>query len=242
VSVSNASIDNKMVQIPGGSYQPFFVTKKKNKEQEKKSVVVKTFWMDKFPVTQKEYLKFLRKNSEWRKSQVKKIFSDLHYLENWSDDTHPPKKEMSSPIVYVSWFAASAYCKFVGKRLPTIDEWEYVADDHEKGPTEAKDKILEWYSKPNPPHLSSVGKSSPNGYGIYDLYGLIWEWTLDFNSQMMGDEGRATDAGDNNLFCGNGAAGAVDSADYARFMRYSFRNSLKANYSVGNLGFRCAKD
>jgi sulfatase modifying factor 1 len=45
-----------------------------------------------------------------------------------------------------------------------------------------------------------------------------------------------------NLFCGSGALGASSFDDYAAFMRYAFRSSLKAHYTVPNLGFRCAQD
>jgi len=235
--------EQSMVLIPSGSYVPFFITKKKDpKKSNDQPVSVKSFLIDKYPVTQKEFLAFLKKNPQWQKSEVKNIFVDSHYLENWSGDTKPPANQLQAPVVFVSWFAANAYCKSLNKKLPSVDQWEYVADDHGHGPKEAKDKILDWYSKPNPTKLPSVGKEKPNGYGVYNLYGLVWEWTLDFNSAIIGDESRASGTTDNSLFCGSGALGSIDPADYARFMRYSFRSSLKANYTTGNLGFRCAKD
>ena len=45
---------------------------------------------------------------------------------------------------------------------------------------------------------------------------------------------------DRNLFCAGGSVGATDVSNYAAYMRYAFRASLKANYAVANLGFRCA--
>jgi formylglycine-generating enzyme required for sulfatase activity len=42
-------------------------------------------------------------------------------------------------------------------------------------------------------------------------------------------------------FCGAGAATAADATDYATFMRYAFRSSLRASYTVRNLGFRCSQ-
>ena len=44
------------------------------------------------------------------------------------------------------------------------------------------------------------------------------------------------------LFCGAGSLGASDRGNYAAFMRFGFRSSLRAGYTVHNLGFRCAKD
>jgi formylglycine-generating enzyme required for sulfatase activity len=58
----------------------------------------------------------------------------------------------------------------------------------------------------------------------------------------MTGESRSDLALDRNLFCAAGAVGATDLMNYAAFMRYAFRGSIKANYAMRNLGFRCAKD
>jgi len=63
--------------------------------------------------------------------------------------------------------------------------------------------------------------------GISDQPGVFWEWTLDFNSSLLTDES-----------CGGSAADALDLRDYGAFMRYAFRSSLEARYTVGSLGFR----
>ena len=47
---------------------------------------------------------------------------------------------------------------------------------------------------------------------------------------------------DKDLFCGSGSVNATDLMNYAAFMRYAFRGSIKANYTTKNLGFRCAKN
>ena len=70
------------------------------------------------------------------------------------------------------------------------------------------------------------------------LVGLVWEWTRDFNSMMSGQDLRASSV----RFCGGSSLGAADPSDYASFMRYAMRESLKAAYTTGNLGFRCASD
>ncbi len=58
----------------------------------------------------------------------------------------------------------------------------------------------------------------------------------------MGDDSRSNEAINRELFCAAGAASAANIKDYPAFMRFAFRGSLKANYIVSNLGFRCAKD
>lgn len=65
----------------------------------------------------------------------------------------------------------------------------------------------------------------------------LWEWTLDFNSLPV--DGASDSGSASQLFCGAGAR-ARDARDYAAFLRYAFRSSLKASYALRNLGFRCA--
>ena len=73
------------------------------------------------------------------------------------------------------------------------------------------------------------------------MHGLIWEWISDFNSVLIASESRNA-GNDDNLFCSGAAVGATDLMNYAAFMRYSVRSRVKANYSLNNLDFRCAKD
>ena len=127
-----------------------------------------------------------------------------------------------------------------------MDEWEYVAMADEKR-IDARTKesfnryIMSWYEKPNT-YANPVGKTFKNYWGVYDMHGLVWEWTSDFNSIFLSGESRKDKDTDNNLFCGSGSVNATDLMNYAAFMRYAFRGSLKAKYTTKNLGFRCAQD
>ena len=203
--------------------------------------------MDVFPVTNAQYLQYIKARPEWRKSFVKDIFADGQYLYNWMNDTsYQGSVKDQSPVTSVSWFAARAYCECLGKRLPTIDEWEYVAMADETNVDARRldtynKFILHQYEKPQS-YLDETGEGMQNIWGIHDLHGLVWEWTEDFNSVMISGESRKDGNNDPDLFCGSGSLGANDLMNYAAFMRYAFRGSLKANYSIRNLGFRCAKD
>ncbi len=234
-----------MSRIEQGTYMPFY-------SSDKDSVTVESFYLDKYAVTNGEFLEFVNENPEWRRSQVKSVFAEDGYLKHWgSDQDLGPNAEKikDSPVTNVSWFAARAYAKWKGKRLPTLDEWEYVASASQNKRLAARDKefvsqILDWYSKPNPEHLPVVGQRQPNVHGVYDMHGLIWEWVQDFNTVFITGESRGDQGELKQFYCAAGSSGSADAdkENYAAFLRFAFRGSLEADFSVGNLGFRCAKD
>ena len=140
----------------------------------------------------------------------------------------------------VSWFAAQAYCRARGLRLPTTAQWEYALADNGRGQAEVRERSLEWFSKPNADRPGAIGAGAPNGFGIRDLVGLVWEWTLDFDAFATAAESRNSNGKNAAFVCGGAAAGATDPSDYPGFMRFSMRASLKAAYTADNVGFRCA--
>ncbi|MBP9674190.1 MAG: formylglycine-generating enzyme family protein [Bacteriovoracaceae bacterium] len=232
--VSLANLVEIRVLIPAGKSVPFF---KGLKEEE---IVVKSFYLDKFPVSNEGFNQFLIENGQYQKSQVSGIFVDNRYLEHWQADllTDAEKKIFGLfPVVNTSWFVARKYCEWMGQRLPTIEEWEYAADVTNQ---EIMNQILLWYSKTGINHLEKIGSHTPNKFGLYDMHGLIWEWVEDFNSVMISGDSREKGNKQEGLFCGGGSLNVEDAKAYVTFMRYGFRSGLIGNYSIGSLGFRCA--
>jgi formylglycine-generating enzyme len=231
-----------MVRIPAGVYRPPF-----RAATDLKEVPVKAFCLDVLPVTTGDYLEFVRANPRWQRSQVKRLFADESYLRNWAGDLEPgTNAPLNAPATYISWFAARAYAQWKGKRLPTAAEWEYAAAasaTRADGENDAafRQAVLRWYATPAS-RPAPVGAGPANCWGVRDLHGWGWEWVLDFNTAMVTGDARADNGLDRGFFCGGGSQGAKDVGDYPAFMRFGFRSSLRADYCVHNLGFRCAKD
>lgn len=235
-----AQPDDGMVRLPSGTYTPFYA--RESAQQAAKTfdrrVTVDSYRLDRFPVTNAQFLTFVASHPQWRKSKVKPIFADAHYLAHWPADLALRGGDAGGPVTNVSWFAAEAFCEAQGKSLPTTDQWEYALADRDRSRTAIRQQILAWYGRPNSLELPNVQSAPANGYGIRGLVGLVWEWTLDFNSIISGQDLRSSGA----RFCGGSSLGAADPSDYASFMRYAMRESLKAGYTTGNLGFRCASN
>ena len=233
---------DEMAQIPAGKYRPLFRGEKAAAE-----IAVAAFQFDARPVTNGEFLEFVRANPKWQRSQVKRLFADERYLAHWAGDLDPGNARAEQPATQISWFAAKSYASWRGKRLPTTAEWELVAGAGITVADGAKDAAFQagmarWYSTPSPEVLPDAGAGRANLFGVRDLHGLIWEWTSDFNSAMVTGDARGDSGLERQLFCGAGSVGAKDPGNFAAFMRFGFRSSLRAGYTVHNLGFRCARN
>ncbi|HYE32881.1 MAG TPA: formylglycine-generating enzyme family protein [Methylomirabilota bacterium] len=238
-----STIPEGMALIPSGKFAPMYAEPNSPKEIE-----VASFLLDIFPVTNGDYLAFVTANPQWSRSKVKRLFADKLYLQHWKSDAElGVDAPTNAPVTHVSWHAAKAYAEWRGKRLPSTAEWELAAAASPTRPDGRNDKsfsneVLEWYGSPSAVTRRIIGQSKPNFYGVHDLHGMGWEWVGDFNNALVSGDGRENGARDRDMFCGGAAQGARDMSDYPAFIRIAFRSSLKANYCVANLSFRCAQD
>lgn len=143
------------------------------------TVYLDAFYMDQYPVTIERYREFLNA-TDYRKPDWDKVAGYF------------PIKELS-PMICVSWHDAMAYAKWAGTRLPTEAEWEKAARGGLTGKkypwgnsideTKANYNNNVWNGrvKGEGRHgtTTPVGSYPPNGYGLYDMAGNVWEWCLD---------------------------------------------------------------
>ncbi len=227
--------------LPAGDFTPVVAP-----GNDLKSVRVEAFAVDRTPVTNAEFLAFVRAQPAWRRGAAPALLADSQYLAHWQGPLAlGPGAGPEQPLTRVSWFAARAYCAAAGGRLPTWYEWEYVAAadelrrDARQDPA-FRERILAWYALPSGRPLPPVGKTPANVYGVRDLHGVIWEWVEDFSGLMVSGDSRTQGDPDKLQFCGAGALSAEIRDDYPILMRMALLSSLEANFTTANLGFRCA--
>ena len=243
--INTASIaGGTFVHIPGGEFRSIL------KYEDSKGIKkVQSFEMMKTPVSNQEFLVFVKSNPQWQSQNIAPVFAEKgRYLSHWQSPLILGKSALpKQPVVHVSWFAASAFCESQQSRLPTWLEWEFVASADATRRDARKDShwresILSWYAKPATTPLSAVAQSPANVYGVQDMHGLIWEWTEDYAAMLVSGDNRTQSDPDKAKFCGAGALSMEDRENYAVMMRVAMLSSLEAVNSTSNLGFRCARD
>jgi formylglycine-generating enzyme required for sulfatase activity len=190
----------EMVKIPGGRFMmgtsaPFA----DKRERPQHEVVIDPFYLDIYPVTNGQFAEFINANPEWGKDATVDRLKNIYYLKLWDGD-HCPDRQENFPVVYVSWYAAEAYAKWAGLRLPTEAEWEFALRDgnHEKawdypwGPNH--DSIPPDYENAIVGRrITAIGAIRQPNYGLYDMTGNVNEWVSDwFGDAYFGECMRAT--------------------------------------------------
>ena len=143
---------------------------------------VKPFWIDKYPVTNAQFKKFVDATHYHPQD-------DLNFLRDWKDGTYPSGWE-NKPVTWVSVEDARAYAAWAGKRLPHEWEWQYAAQgtdgriypwgnswDAEKVPTADKGRTMRG------PDAVDAHPQGASPFGVMDLVGNVWQWTEEFQDE-----------------------------------------------------------
>ena len=166
-----------MVLIPAGSFEMGDHLDNLPRALPVHTVELNAFYMDINEVTVGQFRQFIQQ-------------SEYNYEGNWLN-VNKYSPTIDHPMIYVTWRDAVTYAEWAGKRLPTEAEWEYAARGGLIGKryswadaesvarkyanyhgTSGKDR---WDKSTAP-----VGRFKPNGYGLYDMAGNVWEWCADW--------------------------------------------------------------
>jgi formylglycine-generating enzyme required for sulfatase activity len=242
-AVAGAAGDGDWATLPGaGAFASVLAW-----DDQRDGVAVAPFQLQRTPVTNAAFLRFVQAHPDWQRGRVPALFAEARYLEHWQGPTAlGARARPDQPVVRVSWFAADAYCQSLGARLPTWSEWEYAAAaDATRADARAdpawRESILAWYSRPSNTPLPAVAGGSADVHGVHDLNGLVWEWVDDHAALLVSADNREQGDPDLLAFCGAGALSTDDRENYAVLMRVAMLSALQAQDVTGNLGFRCAR-
>ncbi len=219
-------------------------------ESPKRKVSLKAYWIDRFPVTHRQFFEFAAASGFFQSRQylesefIKGTMHPLPYF--WTDGKIPAGME-DHPIVDVPWAWADAYAKWAGKRLPTAQEWEKAARGEDG-------RLYPWGNEWNdsaahrrqeqafmPPCLAEHRSYTlpvgcfPEGaspYGVMDMCGNVQEWTATSSTP-------AAEQGEIRNYVVKGVSAACTLKCFYRCASVAFTDTQLVR---GGKGFRCVKD
>ena len=223
-----------MVYIPAGGFE-MGLNNSSGDEQPVHTVNLDAFWMDQTEVT----------NAMYQKCVNAKVCEPPTSTYRFGD----PQYE-DFPVVYVDWNRAKAYCEWAGAQLPTEAQWEYAArgglpqntypwgNDSPSCSLGAENGVN--YYACNKNGAIAVRSFKPNGYGLYDMAGNVWEWVNDWYSSSYytispADDPVGPDSGKYRVLRGGSWYSNVS------YLRVSYRLNFNPASASSDFGFRCAR-
>jgi iron(II)-dependent oxidoreductase len=265
----NESPPSDMVSIPAGSFLMGAVWNEfaYDNELPVREVHVPAFRIDRYPVTNADYARFVEdggyerrefwSDEGWSHREREGWTAPLYWTRDgklWRERSMFEEAELkaSHPVVGLSWYESEAYARFMKKRLPTEAEWEKAAswDDEKK----RRLRFAFGDSVPAGKQVSNFGfnfwgttpvGSFPEGaspYGCLDMTGNAWEWTSDKFEGYPGFKAFPYPEYSEEWFDGDHRVLRGGSwATREPLLRTSFRNFFRRHFRIGFAGLRLAK-
>jgi formylglycine-generating enzyme required for sulfatase activity len=233
----------EMAVIPGGTYTRGS-TEGARDEMPRHAVKLHSFAMDIHPITNEQFVRFLQamggekdhNNNDiirLRDARIKRSNGKLIIESGYS----------KHPVVGVTWYGAVAYAKWIGKRLPSEAEWEAAASSGKEMiyPTgiEIERSQANFFSSDTTPVMSYP----PNGFGLYDMAGNVYEWCQDWYAYNYYDASLVEP--DQPLGPPQGVYRVLRGGCWKSLkedLRCSHRHRNNPGAVNGTYGFRCAAD
>ncbi len=199
------------------------------REMPKRWVFLDSFYIDRTEVTNRQYKCFLESSGH---------SPPLH----WKDGKYPAGQD-NFPVVYVSWLDAREYARWIGKRLPTEEEWEKAARGQNGFQWPWSDQFQAERANTRE---SGLGGPLPVGsllggaseHGVLDLAGNVWEWV---SSDLKPFQGYDQEI----LYFPNGLRKVLKGGSFketGEYARGAYRGDGALDQIYNNVGFRCARD
>jgi sulfatase modifying factor 1 len=211
----------ELVLIPGGEF--LMGADSEGDHNPIHKVHLDSFYMDKYEVTNAEYLRFCQATGH----RLPEFWGMSGFRCSPDNPNHP--------VVGVNWYDAALYAEWCGKRLPTEAEWEYAATGDTLHPSDGN------YNQSGKGGPVAVGSYRANGFGLHDMQGNVVEWVADFYDAAY----YASSPAVNPQGPENGKFRVIRGGGWhsgASCNRVCYRNALPANWVDFNVGFRCVKD
>ena len=212
--IERTNISFEMIPIPGGTYvigSPEDEEGRSEDEGPQFTITVEPFWMAKTELTWGEYKTFMRNYDIFKRLRSRGIrqVDDSNKADAVTiptplyDPSHTYKfgDDRLQPAVSMTQYGAKQYTKWLSGvteiqyRLPSEGEWEYAARAGSTTPysfgatAEDLEKYATFADNGGDAGASKVGLKEPNAFGLYDMHGNVWEWTVDqYNSEGYGDK------------------------------------------------------
>ncbi len=237
------------VYIPAGAFQ-MGSEDGDSDEDPVHEVYLDAYWMDEHEVTNAQFVEFLK--DQGNQTEGSTIWLDVGdpdvLIEKSGGEWIPDSGYGDHPVVEVTWYGARAYCEWAGRRLPTEAEWEKTARGELEGkkyPWGDESPVCEAGAINGAQYYGCSGSTipvksyAPNGYGLYDMAGNVWEWAADwydgdYYSSTPYENPQGPDDGTYRVLRGSSWLDNSDS------LRVANRFGTNLDDSYYNVGFRCA--